>query len=167
MLTLYVEVRCNPNHPNFEEDLETLQAEAHITIYEFYRNEISVSPCFIISFSKIFYPSTPEASDAVSQADDFLQCLSGFTSFNLQRAVKEIIYPENAPRILDRPFAFLSDGNSWNAETAAEVREGQRVHEPLFEDGDFGGVEITRESVDIDEVLAKIEECEKERNIHE
>ena len=43
MLTLSVEARCNTNHPNFEEDLETLQADAHVTIYEFYQNQIPIS----------------------------------------------------------------------------------------------------------------------------
>ena len=160
MLTLSVKARCNTDHPKFEEDLETLQADAHVTIYEFYQNQIPLSSGVTIAFNKSFSPSTPMARDTKSQADAFLERVHAFASFEIISAWKEISYPV--------PWGILSDGDlPRNAETATDVREGQRVHEPLFEDGDFGDVEIVRESVDIDEVLAKIEECEKERSLHE
>ena len=73
MLTLSVKARCNPNHPNLEEDLETLQADAHVTIYEFYRNQMPLSSWVTIAFNKSFSPSTPTARDTVSQADAFLE----------------------------------------------------------------------------------------------
>ena len=94
---------------------------------------------------------------------------SAFASFEIyQSACQRDYLSRKRPRILDRPWGILSDGDlPRNADTAADVREGQRVHEPLFEDGDFGDVEIVREGVDIEEVLAKIEECEKERSLHE
>ena len=143
----------NLDHPSFEDEFDALQKIAGVTIYEIKTVSYPVPDVMYILFKRDFTPFITGERVLESEVDAFIEQINAFESFELTGARKEVLplglIPYCIAGILSLPHISGEQ----------DVREGQRIHQPQFTDGDFSDVEVTRENVLIEEVLERIDEA--------
>lgn len=177
-MILTIKGMFNMDHPSFHTEFDGLQQDSRIFISEFYQRDfydrnLSALPYLHIKFQRNFMPNPLAARlgatwDA-AEVEVFVASIEALQSFQVGSIQKELILLRQPVGGFPSQFriplgpgslsGFGGDADESNTETEDTPGEGQRIHAAQFENGDYGVVEITRESVPVEEVIADIDKA--------
>lgn len=150
LITIEGFFKCD--HPSFEDEFDVLQKIPGVTIYEIQTVSYPMPDVMYILFKRDLACIAAEWVQE-SEIDAFIERINAFESFELESFQKEVLSVHQGPYSIAEIFRLPYTSDAQN------VREGQRIHQPHFSDGDFTDVEVTRESVLIEEVMARIDKA--------